>query len=82
MRASNRDLLVLVKDELLSADSMELELEKIHQLLVDFETPGSFCMAHEIFDINRHKRIASANRMQKIMSEKELKPFVFAINKN
>ena len=82
MRASNRDLLVLVKDELLSSDSMEMELEKIHQLLVDFETPSNFCMAHEIFDINRHKIIASSITIQKIMCEKELKAFVFVINKN
>ena len=82
MRAPNRDLLVLVKDEFLSSTSMEVELERIHQLLVSFETPGNLCKAHEVFDMNRYKRITSIAKVQKIMIEKELKAFVFVINKN
>lgn len=82
MKASNRDLLVLVKDESLSSDYMEMELEKIHQLLMSFETPGNLCQAHEVFDMNRYKTIRTISKIQKIMNEKELKPFVFVINKN
>lgn len=82
MRAPNRDLLVLVKDEFLAANSMEVELERINQLLISFETPGNLCQAHEVFDMNRYKRITNLVKIQKIMNERELKPFVFAINKN
>jgi len=82
MRAPNRDLLVLVKDEFLSSTSMEVELERIHQLLIGFETPDNLCRAHEVFDMNSYKRVTSISRIQKIMSEKELKAFVFVINKN
>ena len=82
MRAPNRDLLVLVKDEFLSSTSMEVELERIHQLLIGFETPDNLSHAHEVFDMNSYKRVTSISRIQKIMSEKELKAFVFVINKN
>lgn len=82
MRAPNRDLLVLVKDELLSSTSMELELERIHQLLIKFETPGNLSQAHEVFDMNRYKRITAANKISRILDERELKAFVFIINKN
>jgi len=82
MRAPNRDLLVLVKDEFLNSTSMEVELERIHQLLIGFETPDNLCQAHEVFDMNRYKRVTSNTKIRKIMSEKELKAFVFVINKN
>ena len=82
MRAPNRDLLVLVKDEFLSSTSMEVELERIHQLLIGFETPDNLCLAHEVFDMNSYKRVKSNSKIRKIMSEKELKAFVFVINKN
>jgi len=82
MRASNRDLLVLVKDEFLSSHSMEEELERIHQLLVGFETPGNLCKPLEIFDMNRYKKVTSIKKIQRITSERQLKPFVFIINKN
>lgn len=82
MRAPNRDLLVLVKDEFLTPNSMEIELERINQLLVNFETPLNLCQAHEVFDMNRYKRITKLVKIQEIMSQRELKPFVFAINKN
>ncbi len=82
MRASNRDLLVLVKDELLSPASMEMELERIHTLLLGFETPGNLILAHEVFDMNRYKKLSSLKSIQKVMNVKEIKPFVFIINKN
>ena len=82
MKSSNRDLLVLVKDESLSSDSIELELERIHQVLISFETTENLCRAHEVFDMNRYKIIESGSKVQKIMMARELKAFVFIINKN
>ncbi|MBC7850958.1 MAG: hypothetical protein H7Y31_14545 [Chitinophagaceae bacterium] len=82
MKAPNRDLLVLVKDEFLNSTSMEVELERIHQLLVGFETATNLCQAHEIFDMNRYKILRKQSRIQAIISKRELKPFVFIINKN
>ena len=82
MKASNRDLLVLVKDEHMNDQLMEQELEQLNTLLFHFETMESFCVAHEIFDINRHKILHKQDSMQKIVREKELKAFVFICNKN
>ncbi|MHA4809180.1 hypothetical protein ACX0G9_13790 [Flavitalea flava] len=82
MKACNRDLLVLVKDEHMNEQSMELELEQLNDLLFHFETIESFCIAHEVFDINKHKTLVKRSTMQKIIRQKELKPFIFICNKN
>jgi len=82
MKACNRDLLVLVKDEQMNEKSMEHELEQLNDLLFRFETIESFCMAHEIFDINRHKTLYKRDNIQRVIREKELRPFFFICNKN
>jgi hypothetical protein len=82
MKACNRDLLVLVKDEHMNEKSMERELEQLNDLLFRFETIDSFCVAHEIFDINRHKTLDKRDNVQRIIREKELRPFFFICNKN
>ena len=82
MKACNRDLLVLVKDEHMNEMSMERELELLNELLFQFETVESFCTAHEVFDINRHKTLHKLYHIQRIIREKELKAFFFVCNKN
>jgi hypothetical protein len=82
MKTCNRDLLVLVKDEHLNEQFMEQELELLNELLFHYETIDSFCIAHEVFDINKHKTLYKREHMQKIIRQKELKPFVFVCNKN
>jgi hypothetical protein len=82
MKASNRDLLVLVKDDQMNEKSMEQELEQLNDLLFQFETMDSFCIAHEVFDINKHRILSRRDNMQKTLRQKELKPFVFICNKN
>lgn len=82
MKPSNRDLLVLVKDELHSSRSIEMELQKINQLLIDFETPKNLFNSYEVFDLNRYKKVNTVSKVEKIMREKVLKPFIFILNKN
>jgi hypothetical protein len=82
MKACNRDLLVLVKDEHLNEKSMERELEQLNELLFQFETVESFCAAHEVFDVNRHKTLCKRDNIQRIIREKELRAFFFICNKN
>jgi hypothetical protein len=82
MKACNRDLLVLVKDDNMNEKSMERELELLNELLFRFETVESFCAAHEVFDINRHRTLYKRDHIQRIIREKELKPFFFICNKN
>ena len=82
MKMPNRDLLVLVKDEFLGTESMETELERINKLLMSFETVDNLCVAHEIFDMNRYKMLRKVNAVRRVVEQKQLKPFVFVINKN
>ena len=82
MKTPNRDLLVLVKDDRLDKEAIEFELEQLNQLLYVFETVDNFCVAHEVFDLNKYKIIHNAKKIRQVMNQRELKPFVFIFNKN
>jgi len=82
MKTSNRDLLVLVKDETLNQYQMELQLEQLNSLLFELETVESFCVAHEIFDLNKRKVIDNRKKIIQFVHKSSLKPFQFVCNKN
>jgi hypothetical protein len=82
MKTSNRDLLVLVKDEFMNETFMEHELEQLNDLLFHYETIENFCVCHEVFDMNKYKIITKAKFIQQIVRQKELKAFQFICNKN
>lgn len=82
MKTPNRDLLVLVKDDRLDKDAIEFELEQLNQMLLIFETVDNLCVAHEVFDLNRYKVFKMVKHIRPVISQKELKPFVFLFNKN
>ena len=82
MKTPDRDLLVLMKDEFVTEQFMACELEKLNDLLYQYETLETFCIAHEVFDINKYKIIRKSQAMQQIIRQKELKPFQFICNKN
>ena len=68
MKTPNRDLLVLVKDAQLDKDAIEFELEQLNQLLYVFETVDNFCVAHEVFDLNKYKIIHNAKTIRETMN--------------
>ncbi|WP_207514821.1 hypothetical protein [Longitalea luteola] len=82
MKNSNRDLLVLVKDAYTNKEAMQYELQQLNTLLVNFETLESFCIAHEVFDIQKYRILTRRSQLQKIIEKDSLKPFVFICNKN
>ena len=82
MKTTNRDLLVLVKDESMNQSQIEFELEKLNSLLFRLETVDSFCIAHEIFDLTKHKVIDNRKKIADIVHQPELKAFQFVCNKN
>ncbi len=82
MKKPNRDLLVLVKEESLSQEAIEFELEQLHRLLVNSETVDCMCVAHEVADLNRYKILQKSHFIRDVIKYKDLKPFVFLINKN
>jgi len=82
MKSPNRDMLVLVKDEKMGSDSIQKEMERISRILISVETRDALCIAHEVIDINRCKKITTAHGVNTILQDRFLKPFVFIINKN
>ena len=82
MKTPDRDLLVLMKDEFATEQFMEQELEQLNSLLFHYETMDNFCIAHEVFDVNKYKIIRKSKTIQRIARQQELKPFQFLCNKN
>lgn len=82
MKNANRDLLVLVKDAYTNKEAMQYELQQLNTLLVNFETLESFCIAHEVFDIQKFRVLTKRSQLKKIIEKDTLKPFMFICNKN
>lgn len=82
MKNANRDLLVLVKDAYSDKEAMQHELNQLNNLLLRFETVDSFCMAHEIIDLQKYRILTGKSQLQKVIEKDEIKPFVFICNKN
>ena len=82
MNDANRDLLVLANANHLSPAEMERQVALLNTLLFHTENWESFSIANEIIDINRRKIIRKTYLIQKILTEKKVKPFVFTCNKN
>lgn len=82
MKPLNRDLLVLSKKASSNKEEMELEVEKLHKLLLKCEAIENFCIVNEIIDINSYKIISSPFKIEKLVLRDKLKPFQFINNKN
>jgi hypothetical protein len=80
MSSPKRDILVVVKNQFISDEAIEQEMEYLHSLLRETESPQQFCIAHELVDRNR-----ITQKWDKILNESRqyyLRPFRFLINKN
>jgi hypothetical protein len=76
MKNNSHNLLLLFNDKFISKQ----EADCLNQILLYTESPGQFCVAHELVDRNR---ITSLKR--KLLKETrrfELRAFRFLINKN
>ena len=82
MNKSNRDLLVLFKEELMSPQAIEHEVEMLHELLYAVEKIDNLVIAHEVINLNRYKIYNQFNIIRNTIRRKELKPFIFLNNKN
>jgi len=82
MNNSNRDLLVLFNQELMTPQSIEHEVELLHQMLYTIERIENLVIAHEIIDLNKYRIINKAFKLRKLIRQRELKPFVFLNCKN
>lgn len=82
MNNANRDLLVLFNQELMTPQSIEHEVELLHQLLYSIEKIENIIIAHEILDLNKYRVINKSVQLRKLIRQRELKPFVFLNCKN
>ncbi|HRP32801.1 MAG TPA: hypothetical protein PKV73_12965 [Agriterribacter sp.] len=82
MKTSNRDLLVLLKDESMSNQAIEQEVEQLNELLFHVESADIFCRTNEIIDMNRYVLLQDHKMLVEVMYQNELKPFIFLYNKN
>ncbi|HWH63722.1 MAG TPA: hypothetical protein VNS50_10625 [Ginsengibacter sp.] len=82
MNKFNRDLLVLFKEELMNPQSIEHEVEMLHELLYSVERIDNLIVAHEVINLNKYKINSDEKTIRQTISLKELKPFIFLNNKN
>lgn len=82
MNNTNRDLLVLFNQELMTPQSIEHEVELLHQLLYAIEKIDNLITAHEVIDLHRYKVSNKPLLLRKLFRQRELKPFVFLNCKN
>lgn len=82
MNNPNRDLLVLFNQELMTPQSIEHEVELLHQMLYTIERIDNLVIAHEIIDLNKYKIIYKPFQLRKLIRQRELRPFVFLNCKN
>ncbi|MBK7434219.1 MAG: hypothetical protein IPI66_10175 [Chitinophagaceae bacterium] len=77
MNHSNRDLLILFNQERMSPGAVELEVERLHEMLFTVERMENLAIVHELIDLNRFRVIHKKPVLRKILRYKQLKPFVF-----
>ncbi len=82
MNKSNRDLLVLFKEDTMSPQAIKHEVELLHNLLYNVERLENLIIAHEVININKYKIQNQVNIIRETIRRKVLKPFVFLNNKN
>ena len=82
MNRPNRDLLVMLKQELYSPQAMEHEVSFLHDLLFSVERSNNVILAHEIINVNKFKISRNPSDIKKAIRTYGQKPLVFLSNKN
>ncbi|MEO8961748.1 MAG: hypothetical protein ABI325_07700 [Ginsengibacter sp.] len=77
----NRDLLVLFKERS-SPQSIEHEVELLHELLFYVEKVENLVTVYEVINVNKYKIYSDKKVIRETLGNKILKPFVFLNNKN
>lgn len=82
MNKSNRDLLVLFKQDLMTPQAIEHEVAWLHELLYNVERLDNFVLAHEVIDLVRFKLTVKSTEIKKLIRSKKEQAFIFLNNKN
>lgn len=73
---------MLFKEELMSPQAIEHEVEMLHELLFAVEKIENLVIAHEVINLNKYKIQHQFNIIKNTIRQKVLKPFIFLCNKN
>ena len=82
MNNSNRDLLVLFKQELKNPQAIEREVSWLHGLLYSVERLDNLVTAHELIDLCKYRVVGKQRAIKDYLRSNKEKPFVFLNNKN
>lgn len=82
MNNPSRDLLVLFNQELMTPQSIEHEVELLHELLYSVERIENLIIAYELIDLNKYKVINHPIEVRATLRQRKLKNFVFLNCKN
>ncbi|MFZ4770927.1 MAG: hypothetical protein ACOYLO_12170 [Ferruginibacter sp.] len=82
MYQPGRDLLVLLKQETMTPQAMEYQIDWLHEILQQVESIESLISAHEIININQYKISNNIRKLQAVLSTNTQQPFVFLNCKN
>lgn len=82
MYSENRDLLVLLKHELMKPQDMEREVAHLHELLFHIEQSDNIAKAHEIIDLNKYKSNPQSGNRKRLYPQQKGNSFVFLNNRN
>ncbi len=82
MNKSNRDLLVLFNQELMTPQALEHEVTLLHELLFNVERVDNLVIAYELIDLNKYKIYSKPTLIKDYIRQRKDKPFVFLNNKN
>ena len=73
---------MLFKEELMSPQAIEHEVELLHELLYAVEKIENLIVAHEVINLNKYKIQNKAHIIRDVLRSRQLKPFIFLNNKN
>lgn len=76
----DRDLLVLFRNEFMSQQAIDQEVECLNKILRHTELPHEFCKAHEL--VCRNHITKKSRKLLDAFNQHHLKPFWFLISLN
>jgi hypothetical protein len=80
MKNKKRDLLVLFRNQFMSEQAIEQEVENLNIILLEAESTEYFCISHEL--ITRNRITSRKNKLIRASQQTNLPAFCFLLNKN
>lgn len=80
---NKRDLLLLFKHDYVNQRSLDLELERLYEMLYDVHSyEKSLTHAYEVIDLNRYRVLHKPQQILRVVNRGDLRPFLFLSSKN